>query len=142
VADLRERTANLPVDWLGFVDSQDFYRDTDVLVVPSVWAEPFGLVVLEAYSFGILVVGSRVGGIADIVEHGVTGWLFEPGDSAALSSILRELIRAGRGALPPPEAFARILAATTAGEIAKQYDQVYHRIVADRKRPRNENSMR
>jgi glycosyltransferase involved in cell wall biosynthesis len=132
---LRKRTANLPVDWLGFVASQDFYRDIDVLVVPSLWAEPFGLVVLEAYSFGVPVIASRVGGIVDIVEPGVTGWLFEPGDSAALSAILEDLIRAGRRALPPPEAFAKTLAATTAGQIASQYDHVYRRVVAETKIP-------
>jgi glycosyltransferase involved in cell wall biosynthesis len=61
-------------------------------VVPSVGAEAFGNVVTEAMSRGRAVVGSRIGGITDIIEDGVSGLLVPPGDEAALAAALDRLI--------------------------------------------------
>lgn len=48
------------------------------LVVPSIWYETFGLVVIEAFACGTPVIASRIGALADIVRDGETGLLFEP----------------------------------------------------------------
>jgi glycosyltransferase involved in cell wall biosynthesis len=56
-------------------------------VVPSRW-EGFGLVALEAMRCGCAVVASRVGGLSEVVDDGVTGLLFEPGDAAGLAALL------------------------------------------------------
>jgi glycosyltransferase involved in cell wall biosynthesis len=61
-------------------------------VVPSVWAEPFGIVVIEAMSGGCAVVASAVGGIPEIVDDGVNGVLVPGGDPAALATALQALI--------------------------------------------------
>ncbi|MEI7909898.1 MAG: glycosyltransferase [Verrucomicrobiota bacterium] len=60
------------------------------LVVPSVWWEPLGLVLYEAYDYGKPVLAARSGGIVDHVEDGITGWLHEPGDSKMLAAHLLE----------------------------------------------------
>jgi glycosyltransferase involved in cell wall biosynthesis len=60
-----------------------------VLAVPSLWPEPFGLVVLEAYAAGRPVVASRSGGLSDLVLPGTTGELVEPGNSVDLADALR-----------------------------------------------------
>jgi glycosyltransferase involved in cell wall biosynthesis len=63
----------------------------DLLVIPS-QAEPFGRVALEAMAMGKPVVGTRAGGLPDVVADGETGWLFPPGDHVALAAaILRAL---------------------------------------------------
>lgn len=59
------------------------------VVVPSVWPEPFGLVVVEAFACGTPVVASRIGGIPELVDEGVTGLLVPPGDVKALASAIR-----------------------------------------------------
>ena len=46
-----------------------------MLIVPSLLQEALGIVVLEAYSHGLPVIGSRRGGIPEMVEDGVTGFL-------------------------------------------------------------------
>lgn len=56
-----------------------------VLVVPSIWYETFGLVVIEAFACGTPVIASRIGALAELVRDGVTGLLFEPGNSHALA---------------------------------------------------------
>jgi glycosyltransferase involved in cell wall biosynthesis len=122
---LRAQAAGLPVDWLGVVPAADFFSQIDILVVPSIWAEPCPLVVVEAFAFGVPVIGSRIGGITELIEEGVTGWHSEPGDVAALRAILTERIRIGRSALPKAAAFARIQHETTLQHVADQYENLY-----------------
>jgi glycosyltransferase involved in cell wall biosynthesis len=57
-----------------------FYRGARMLVFPSIWFETFGLVGAEAMSHGVPVIASRIGALADLIEDGVDGLLFEPGD--------------------------------------------------------------
>ncbi len=82
------------VDVVGEVTDPDRYLgEADVVVVPSDQPEPFGLVAIEAFARGRPVVGSRGGGLAQIVTDGVDGWLFPPGDVAALGTLLAGLTR-------------------------------------------------
>jgi glycosyltransferase involved in cell wall biosynthesis len=55
------------------------------LVLPSIWYETFGLVLIEAFAAGMPVIASRIGGIPDLVEDGKTGLLVQPGDAADLA---------------------------------------------------------
>lgn len=63
-----------------------------LLVCPSLWAEPFGLTVIEAMGAGIPVIASKLGGPAEIIEHGTTGYLVPPGDTVALCKALDDLL--------------------------------------------------
>ncbi len=63
-----------------------------VFACPSVY-EPLGIVNLEAMACGTAVVASRVGGIPEVVEGGVTGLLVPPDDTAALADALNTLLR-------------------------------------------------
>ena len=74
-------------------DTHPWLEEADVVLVPSDEPEPFGLVAIEAFARGRPVVGSSGGGLADIIEHGRTGWLFPPGDAPALADVLRTLTR-------------------------------------------------
>lgn len=56
-----------------------FYRGARVLVVPSIWAETFGIVAAESLAHGVPVVASRIGALPDTVLDGRTGLLAEPG---------------------------------------------------------------
>jgi glycogen(starch) synthase len=62
-----------------------------ILVVPSVWDEPFGIVVLEGMALGLPVVASDCGGPAEVLRHGDTGFLFDRGEVAALTAVLDRL---------------------------------------------------
>lgn len=58
------------------------------LVVPSIWYETFGLVIVEAFACGTPVIASRIGVIRDLVRDGETGLLFEPGNPRDLANKL------------------------------------------------------
>ena len=97
VAQLRTKVRRFGLDnrveWLGFKsDLHEIYADLDVVVVPTVKPEPFGLVAIEPSLWEIPVVASRAGGLAEIIVDGVTGLLFTPNDAADLASKLELLI--------------------------------------------------
>lgn len=74
--------------FVGYADTgmkRELLGNAWALVVPSVWWEPLGLVVYESYERGRPVLAARSGGLTETVEHGATGWLHEPGDSAGLA---------------------------------------------------------
>lgn len=63
-----------------------------LLVCPTLWAEPFGLSVIEAMGAGIPVIASKLGGPAEIIEHGITGYHVPAGDPTALHQAIDELL--------------------------------------------------
>ncbi len=69
-----------------------FLSEIDVLVVPSTWWENSPLVIHEAFAAGVPVVCSGIGGMADLVEDGVSGLHFEPGNADDLAVKLRRLV--------------------------------------------------
>lgn len=58
------------------------------LVMPSIWYENFPRTLVEAFAAGLPVVASRIGALAELVEHGKTGLLFEPGSAQSLRDAL------------------------------------------------------
>ena len=64
----------------------------DVLVVPSLWYENSPLTIHEAWLAGLPVIASNIGGMAELVVHGVNGLHFKVGDAADLRAKIRELI--------------------------------------------------
>ncbi|MGH7792797.1 MAG: glycosyltransferase family 4 protein, partial [Thermodesulfobacteriota bacterium] len=60
--------------------------------VPSLWAEPFGLVAIEAMMRGTAVVGSSTGGLREIVQDAKTGFLIPPGNVDTLAEALLKLL--------------------------------------------------
>ncbi len=56
------------------------------LIVPSEWYEGFPMVIVEAFAHGLLVLASRLGSMGEVIEDGMTGLLFEPGDDKDLAA--------------------------------------------------------
>jgi glycosyltransferase involved in cell wall biosynthesis len=76
------------VTFLGRVPSSEMpglMRCFDILLVPSIWPEPFARVVLEGMISGLTIVASAIGGTPEIVRDGENGLLFAPEDAAALA---------------------------------------------------------
>ena len=108
---LRSLAAGRLVDFLGAVDDEELarqYRTAAVLIIPSVeWtcygrrivvSELLGLVALEAMASGTPVIASRLGGLPEIVEDGVTGYLVPPGDVSTLRERLTQVLADPAGA--------------------------------------------
>lgn len=72
-------------------DVSSWVDKAHVVCVPSDRPEPFGLLAIEAFRAGRPVIASDAGGVAEVVEDGATGWLYEPGNACELSRVLRSL---------------------------------------------------
>jgi len=64
----------------------------DIVVVPSLWEEAFGLIVAESMASGTPVIASRIGGIPELIENDVSGHLFEPGNAEELAFKIVKLL--------------------------------------------------
>jgi len=71
---------------------EDLYRACDLVVIPSVWAEPAPMVAIEAMAHGKPVVATRTGGLPAMVPDGEAGLLVPPGDAPALAGAIRRLV--------------------------------------------------
>lgn len=92
IKELGELAREVRIDFLGpHFDLVPFYRAADVVVVPSVWPEPFGLVVVEAMACGKPVAASRIGGIPEILSGELSEFLFTPGDPVGLADLLERI---------------------------------------------------
>jgi glycosyltransferase involved in cell wall biosynthesis len=82
------------IDWVGFVhDVIGEMRRMDVFVLPSLFGEGLPMVVLEAMSAGVPVVGTRIEGVPEAVRDGVDGLLAAPGDPGDLARTIARVIR-------------------------------------------------
>jgi glycosyltransferase involved in cell wall biosynthesis len=78
--------------WRDHAGAMALYAEADIVAVPSIWHEPFGLVAVEAMAHARPVVASDCGGLADIVRPGQTGFLAPPNNAPALAERLRMLL--------------------------------------------------
>ena len=105
--------------------------DYDATVVPSQWLETGPLTVLESFAAGVPVVGSDLGGIAELVSHDRDGWLVPHADEHAWGAALRRLAsergtleRLRRGVDPP----------RTTDDVAADMASLYESVVSRRAR--------
>ena len=115
------------VSFLGRVDDETLRREymaCDIFVAPSRF-ESFGLILLEAMMFAKPIVATDIGGMREIINDGVSGFLVPPDDSGALADALGRLVespelraRIGRGGR---EAFAQSFTLDTMAEGAERF---------------------
>lgn len=129
-SELRELIAgDSRIVYIGYrEDMPDVYRSSDVVVMPSKWAEPFGLILIEAGLAMKPVVATRVGGIPEVVIHGETGLLIPPDDVDLLASQISSLVRdpASRQRMGR-SARQRVLTQFTTRPV-RQLEQLYERL--------------
>ena len=106
-----------------------YYRDSDLLVLPSILPEGFGIPIVEAACCGLPAVATRRGGIPEVIVDGETGHLVEAGDAAGLRAAIYDLLtddvqrhRMGQAAR------ARALRLFTWNKIVEQLCRVYDAI--------------
>ena len=131
-ARLRRDAGRLPIRFSGPFTGQEraeVYAWMDVLVVPSIWPENSPLVIHEAFSAGVPVLGARIGGIPELVKDGEGGLLFNCGDPADLGRALGSLIhhpdrlRALQQSVPRVKSMA---------EDAQQWEALYNEVAGPR----------
>lgn len=108
----------------------EYYDRSDIMIVPSLWQEPFALVTAEAMARGLTVVASQVGGTGERISDNIDGLLVKPGDEQALASAIKQLME-------NPEKLERLAKAArtkveehfTIAQCARQVEQHLQRAV-------------
>jgi glycosyltransferase involved in cell wall biosynthesis len=92
VMDAAKKNSN--IRYLGFQSKVDIARQMKkckALIFPSIWYEGLPLAILEAFSTGTIVIASNLGAMAEIIQSGVNGLLFEPGNENDLVEKILEI---------------------------------------------------
>lgn len=116
-------------EWAGFVDEPAAIMSSiDVLVHPAD-AESFGRIAVEAMAASVPVVGVRGGGVAEIVDHGITGYVADVDDAPGLARFIEVLVkdaalRVQLGTAGRRRAQERFSLAAHAAHVIKIYEQV------------------
>lgn len=121
------------IHFLGTVSREEvppLLAASDVVCVPSIVqkdgvVEGMPVVVLEALAMGRAVIASRVGGIPDIVQDGVNGFLVEPGDLKALASKISAVFGLGNAVDPVLQAARRTAKKFSWESVAQRYAEVF-----------------
>jgi len=86
---------NRAIEFNGRFDNSrvaEILNETDFLVVPSLWYENSPVTIMEALATGTPVVAANLGGIPELIQHGVNGLLFEAGNVKDLTNQLQRLL--------------------------------------------------
>jgi glycosyltransferase involved in cell wall biosynthesis len=113
---------NLQIEFSGLLDSANLEQlmlDSDLLVIPSTWPEPFGLAGPEAGLRGLPAAAFAVGGIPDWLSDGVNGHL-APGDPPSAAGLARAIVEC----VGDPAELARLR--NRAQELASRFDLDAH----------------
>jgi colanic acid/amylovoran biosynthesis glycosyltransferase len=90
----RDKKVSGNIEFLGYQNQDqlaDLLRDTHLFVLAS-FAEGVPVVLMEAMAAGVPVIATRIAGIPELVEDGVTGYLTPPGDAATLAARITQLL--------------------------------------------------
>jgi len=132
VAKLRKGAGDSGVRFMGAFDNREIttvLSKIDVLIVPSIWFENSPLTIHEAFISAIPVITSNIGGMAELVEDGVSGFVFKTGDAADLRDKMERIIR-DEGLL---DRLAKGLPEVkTIGEDADIMEKRYKRLISSR----------
>jgi len=89
---LKNKFNDSRVTFLGRVEASSFYQMIDVLVVPSLWNEPFGRVVLEGLAADKIVIASNKGGIPEVLKNQNSTFLFDPNNTSELLNVFEKVL--------------------------------------------------
>jgi glycosyltransferase involved in cell wall biosynthesis len=122
------------VTFTGMVDDkalQSLYQSCDLFIAPSLY-ESFGLIYLEAMNYAKPVIGCRVGGVPEVVEHAVTGLLVDPEAPVALAEAMLTMLRApGKLRGMGLAGRQRLLEQFTYIQMARRFETVYRAVIRD-----------
>ncbi|MEN9206250.1 MAG: glycosyltransferase family 1 protein [Thermostichales cyanobacterium SZTDM-1c_bins_54] len=125
-AELEHHFAGYPVVFTGYLQGQELaaaYASADIFVFPS-RTETLGLVLLEAMAAGCPVVAPRSGGITDVVNHGINGFLFDPDSDSQFVAATQTLLTSHRD---PYRQQARLEAERWSWDAATRQLESYYR---------------
>jgi glycosyltransferase involved in cell wall biosynthesis len=131
-ARLRSLARGLAIAFLGWVPREEFYEQIDVLVVPSLYCEPQGMVLIEAASLGVPVIYSDRGGLGETGAAFPGFRSFDPSRPERLAEVLLPLIECPSAVNSLQESIGAVPASFEIDGIVGEYQQLYESVRAGR----------
>lgn len=88
---LKEKFSSPAIEFLGVVPPQELFSKIHLLLVPSVWEDPLPRVIAESHACAVPVAISKIGGMPEIVEDGVTGYYFDSNQPNSIATLVKRL---------------------------------------------------
>ena len=123
------------MEFIGWIEPRKLFERIDYLLFPSLWNEPFGRGIAEAMAQAVPVVAADVGGIPELIDDSVSGFLFDPRSFDQLSRLISALSAAdyatlSKSALEKARGFSR-------EAISRQFLQFIERVIESHNQPRS-----
>jgi len=83
------------IKFLGFLSGKELERQVGgafIVIVPSLYPDAAPKTIIESFALGNCVIGSDIGGISEMIVHGVNGFLFQPGDAEGLRRVIKRIL--------------------------------------------------
>jgi glycosyltransferase involved in cell wall biosynthesis len=138
VEQIASQRKNNEIKFMGYLTTEPLRKAIDsarAIILPSEWYENAPMAILESFSRGKPVIGANIGGIPELIDDGVNGYLFEPGNAIDLRNKLELFL-----ALPDDHvremgraAKCKVQREYTAGRHYEQLMQAYEQAVGKRR---------
>jgi glycosyltransferase involved in cell wall biosynthesis len=92
VRALKQEFTDPRIEWLGFTNSDNYFRSIHISVIPSLWADPFPYVVIESHLHGKAIIHSSSGGIPEGASLGKKTAMFPAGDVVSLAALMNSAL--------------------------------------------------
>lgn len=125
---LRDTFSDELVTFLGWVDPSSFLAKIDVLVVPSLWREPFGRVVIEAWAHGRPVLASSRGALDELLSSG-GGWRFDPDSPTDLRDKLVNIASRPSAIISASSKALECARKFTPNQVYRRYLEIYEQCI-------------
>jgi len=129
VERFKAKAGDLPIEFLGFQKAKDLYDKVDVLIVPSIWAEPSPRTIYEAFFMKVPCIGAASGGIPELIGDHQPNYLFKPGDADELAQRIRRLLTMTRRDIVDEYDFGNVVEESTSRRVGGNYDRLYHDVL-------------
>ena len=130
---LKALAPDADIKFLGFVAPSEFYRQVDVVVIPSLWEEPGALAAVEAMAVNKPVLGTPFGGLPEVIQDGVTGWIAKP-DLNSFSEVIAGIVRSPQIIATITQTLQARVERRTFADVAVHYRDVYRRAMTTEQR--------
>jgi glycosyltransferase involved in cell wall biosynthesis len=92
VETLKKEYSDPRIEWLGYVDKEQFYSSTEVTIIPSIWPEPLPRTLIESIACGHACICAESGGIPEIAHFGIGVQTYLPNSESHLASIMENAL--------------------------------------------------
>ena len=133
IARLKNKLQNIEFEFLGVATPQDFYQNIDVLLVPALWNEPFGRIVIESLSYSVPVCQSDRGGLKELFNP-ANSWIYSP-QQGKLSALVTHILNNKNEVAEKKKNCSSQIEKFSEESYIKNYLQLYRNIISARSKP-------